>query len=104
MLTRLIALYLAAGILAAQDFRATLTGRVTDPSGAPVPSAAVTPRNIDTNVTYASKTDSHGNYTSPRLPPGNYSVNVPAPGFKQSVRSNVALTVAETTTVNFILE
>src|ERR1700687_2136442 len=96
-------LYLAVGVGWGQEFRATLTGRVVDPSGAPVTNATVTPKNEGTNVTYAAKTDSRGNYTALLLPPGSYSVNVSAAGFKQTVRTGVTLAVAEATTVDFTL-
>src|ERR1035441_5943238 len=95
---------LAAGTLWGQEFRATLTGRVIDPSGAPVAGATVTPKNEGTNVTYPAKTDSRGNYTALLLPPGSYSINVSAAGFKQTLRSGVTLAVAQTTTLDFKLE
>ncbi len=102
---RLLAAFcLSAGILCSQEFRATLTGRVTDPSGAPVSGAAIEAKNQGTNVVYPAKTDSHGNYTVLLLPPGSYSVTATAAGFKQTLRAGVSLTVAQTTTLDFTLE
>ena len=92
------------GILEAQEFRATLTGRVIDPSDSPVPEASVTVQNDETNVNHPTKTDAHGNYTVALLPPGNYSVTVSARGFKQTRRTGLALTVAETSTLDIKLE
>jgi hypothetical protein len=91
-------------VLFAQEFRATLTGRVVDPSEAPIAQAAVSVRNDGTNVAYPAKTDSHGNYTIPFLPPGTYTVSVSAPGFRQTIRSGLELTVANATTQDFKLE
>ena len=102
--TALFALSLLAGALWGQEFRATLTGRVVDPSDAPIAGASITIKNEDTNVAYPAKTDSRGNYTVPFLPPGSYSVNASAAGFRQTVRSGLALTVAQTTTLDFKLE
>jgi hypothetical protein len=103
-----MALALAALALAslapAQEFRATLTGRVTDPSGAPVAAAAVSVKNEDTNIAHAARTDSHGNYTATFLPPGRYTVAVTATGFKTAVRAGLELAIAEATTQDFKLE
>src|ERR1700722_14597585 len=95
---------LGAAVLCGQEFRATLTGRVVDPSDAPVPEAAVAVQNIGTNVTFNAKSDSHGNYTAILLPPGSYSVTITAKGFKTARRAPLQLTVAETSTVDFKLE
>jgi hypothetical protein len=93
-----------AALLSGQDFRSTLTGRVIDPSDSPVPEAAVSIQSESTNVTYSAKSDSRGNYTAILLPPGSYSVTVTAAGFKAAKRSNMRLTVAETSTLDFKLE
>ncbi|MFB3829379.1 MAG: carboxypeptidase regulatory-like domain-containing protein, partial [Bryobacteraceae bacterium] len=98
------ALLLPAGSLLAQEFRATLTGRVLDPSNAPIAGASITVRNEGTNVAYPAKTDARGNYTVPFLPPGSYSVSASAEGFRQTVQSGFALTVAQTATLDFQLE
>ena len=97
-------LLLLAWALWGQEFRATLTGRVVDPSDAPIAGASVNVKNAGTNVAQAVKTDSRGNYTAALLPPGAYSVTVTAPGFKVANRFGLQLTVAETTTVDFKLE
>jgi len=90
--------------LFAQEFRATLNGRVTDSSQSHIPAAAIVVRNTGTNVTWSSKTDAQGNFTVPFLPPGMYSVSVEAPGFKKSVRSNVELNVNQSMSLNIELE
>ncbi len=108
MSKRILRTFLAFGFLATvlcgQEFRATLTGRVVDPSGSPVPDAAIVVKNEATNVTYPSKTDSNGNFTVLFLPPSSYAVTVSATGFKQALRTGLQLTVAQATTQDFKLE
>ena len=77
----LMVLLVVSGTLFAQEFRATLTGRVTDPSGAVIPGAEITVTNTDTGVIVNTKSDRTGNYTVPFLLPGHYSVQASASGF-----------------------
>lgn len=60
----------------------TITGTVTDPTGAVIANAPVEVRSTDTNVPYPTVTTETGAYTVLRLPPGPYSVIVTAPGFR----------------------
>ncbi len=89
------ALLLLSVCLFAQDFRATLTGLVTDPTGAAVPDATVKVTNIETNTSKEVKTTSLGNYTIPYLDPGNYRLEVNAAGFQNLIRENIVLRVAD---------
>jgi Carboxypeptidase regulatory-like domain len=59
---------------------ATLTGRVTDPSGAIVPQAVVTAHSLDTGVAATTETTSEGYYTLPSLAPGRYDLSSTKPG------------------------
>ncbi len=88
----------------AQEFRATLNGRVTDPTGAAVIGAKVTATNTSTNETASSETLAEGDYTIPLLKPGTYSVRVEGQGFKSSVRDNITLFVGDRKTADFTLE
>jgi hypothetical protein len=88
-------LLLLSACLFAQDFRATLTGLVTDPTGAAVPDATVKVTNIETNTSKEVKTTSLGNYTIPYLDPGNYKLEVTAAGFQSLIRENIVLRVAD---------
>ena len=90
--------------VAAQEFRATLTGRVADPTDAPIANALVTITNRGTNAVNNAKTDSQGNYTVPFLQPGTYSVLVQAAGFRKALRESLELSVNQTATQNFKLE
>ncbi|HWR52290.1 MAG TPA: carboxypeptidase-like regulatory domain-containing protein [Bryobacteraceae bacterium] len=97
-------LFLAFGVLTAQEFRATLTGRIVDASGGGVPNAAVTIANTATNDTRNTSTDGQGNYTVPLLPPGSYSISAEAPGFKKTVVESITLQMSQTAAVNLTLE
>jgi hypothetical protein len=92
------------GFLTAQDFRATLTGRVLDASGSPVPNAKVRVSHAATGEVRDVSTDSHGDYVVPLLNPGEYSVRVEAEGFKAAVREGLELTVGQTATFELKLE
>ncbi|MEJ7606099.1 MAG: TonB-dependent receptor [Bryobacteraceae bacterium] len=99
-----LALCLGALPLVSQEFRATITGRVTDASGSAVPGAAVAVRNIDTNESAATATDGGGSYTVPFLKPGNYTLTVESTGFKKVSREGLTLNVGQTASVNIVLE
>jgi hypothetical protein len=65
---------------------ASISGRVTDPSGAVVPGAQVTARHIDTNVTAAAVTDQEGRFRFPYLRVGTYEIIVSQQGFADTTR------------------
>ena len=94
---------LSAGLLA-QDFRATLTGRILDPSGAAVPNVNVEVRNVGTNEVASVTADAEGRYTAPLLRPGAYQVSVEAPGFKKFVRDGLVLQISQVARVDIRLE
>jgi hypothetical protein len=79
---------------------ATLTGRVTDPSGAVVPRARVTVLGLATGVDRSTNSDPEGNYTIPSLQPGNYGVSVQASGFAEYKLASVPLQVDQSLTVD----
>src|SRR5258708_4641188 len=87
----------------AQDFRATIMGRVTDKTGAVIPNASVTAIKVDTDEPYSTKANEDGMYSLPLLLPGVYRVTVEAPGFSKTIRENVTLSVADKMEVNFAL-
>ncbi len=95
---------LMATNLFSQDFRGTLTGRVVDPSNAPVPEASITVKNEGTNIAATAKTDGRGNFTVSFLPPGSYTLTVSSAGFKVAKRSEIQVTVAQTSTEDVKLE
>lgn len=84
----LLALTLGAtGWASAQDFRASISGEVKDPSGASIPKASVVATSKETKETFPTVSDDAGAYTLPLLPIGDYSVRVSLSGFKTEVRT-----------------
>jgi hypothetical protein len=97
-----IVLFLATsgGIAAYGQSTARLSGIVTDPSGAAVPQAQVTVRNLFTGGDRVVSSDSAGQYAVPSLQPGNYSVTVHAPGFADFKVASLTLLVDQSVTAN----
>jgi hypothetical protein len=88
--------------LYAQDPRGTITGRVTDSSGAPVTNATVRVTNEATGILQTLTSGENGDYRAPYLNPGLYRVEAEATGFSKLVRS--ALEVRTTEIVSLDLE
>ncbi len=95
---------LLASLSIAQDFRATLTGRISDPSGAAIPGATIQVKNTGTNEVATAITDDQGNYRVPLLKPGTYSLTAELTGFKKYVQDGVALSVSQVATLNITME
>jgi outer membrane receptor protein involved in Fe transport len=79
----------------AQVNTASLLGQITDSSGAAVPNAAITARNLTTNFERAVNTDTEGNYLLSALPLGPYQIEVKMSGFKTEIRSGIVLAAGE---------
>src|SRR5579872_4593368 len=77
---------LAGGVLWAQDARGTITGRITDPSGAVIPNATVLVTNEAMGTKLQQQTGQDGYYHAPFLAPGMYKIEASAPGFKKVLR------------------
>ena len=95
---------LLATTIARAQTTSTISGRVVDSGGATVPGAIVTVRHIETALSRSTTTDREGRYVFPVLPLGAWEARAEMPGFKPVVRKGVALTIAETATVDFTLE
>jgi len=80
----------------AQVLRSSITGRVTDSTGAVVSNAQITITNQQTGVAAHTGTDSSGNYTVPELDPGVYSVGAEKTGFRQSTVAGLQLLAQQT--------
>jgi hypothetical protein len=87
----------------AQVVGATLSGTVTDPSGAVIPDTQISIKNIATGLTRAVTTDAAGFYTAPNLLPGSYEITATASGFSTEVQPDIALTVGAQQVLNFTL-
>src|SRR5580704_16080250 len=89
-----IAVVLLGVAVNAQTFRGTILGTVTDTSGAVVPGAKVTVRNVNTGLERSSPTSADGSYALPELPPGTYKVTISQSGFQTSVTNGVTVEAA----------
>ena len=87
----------------AQEFRATLTGQVTDSTGALIPGATVTATNIESGTVYTGKTTDKGDYYINYVLPGDYTLVAEAKGFKAVKQDRVTMLVAQTFNQNFAL-
>src|SRR5258708_38633324 len=89
----------------AQDITGSISGTVTDASGAGVPNAKVTVTATDRNqVARTATSDGSGNYAAPLLNIGTYSVTVEAKGFKKTTQKDITVNVNDRLTVNLSLE
>jgi hypothetical protein len=103
-LALLFALMLATITGMAQVQNGSITGTVTDPSGAVLPHAQVAALSTTTGTQYGATTTSSGDYTFPSLPIGRYTISVRLHGFKTEVRSHVAVEVGQREAVNFRMQ
>jgi hypothetical protein len=83
-----------AVITAAQTFRGTILGTVTDTSGAVVANAKVTAKNVNTGQERSTQTSGDGTYSIPELPIGTYTVTISQGGFQTSIASGVIVDVS----------
>ncbi|HEY3628357.1 MAG TPA: TonB-dependent receptor [Terracidiphilus sp.] len=88
----------------AQQLTATLSGVVTDTSGAVIPNATVTITQTTTNAVRAVQSDESGNYVVTSLPAGTYTVSVSSKGFESYLAKNVVMNVAEKRGLNIQLK
>jgi hypothetical protein len=100
----LVALLSLAVVAWAQSQNASISGQVTDESGAVVPNAAVSVTAADRNATLKVNSDSDGRYSFPNLPPGSYELSATASGFKTSVQSGITLVATQTVRVDLVVK
>jgi hypothetical protein len=87
----------------AQEYLATLSGTVTDASGAVVVNADVKVTNTDTNFATMGTTNDSGAYSIPFLVPGTYTVQVTKAGFNAAVQTGIVLHASDKGRVDFQL-
>src|SRR5579871_113688 len=87
----LVVCILLSTVIAHAQYRASIRGVVTDPSGASVSDATVTLLNTDTNLAMTAKSDENGIYIFNALPAAHYKVTVEHPGFKTKVLGSVQI-------------
>jgi hypothetical protein len=97
-------LMMSTSALLGQFTTASLSGVVSDPSGAAVPDAKVLVRNTETGFQLAATTGESGLYLFPRLPIGSYTLRVEKGGFSAYVQEGISLTVNQSATQNVSLK
>src|SRR5580704_15149918 len=102
LLLLLLSLCLYPSFASAQ-VSATLSGIVSDQSGATVPGASATARNLDTGLSRDTVTDPAGRYQLFALPLGQYEVGVKKVGFAEAVRTGIRLVVGQDARVDLTL-
>jgi hypothetical protein len=87
-----------------QTNRGTLTGTVTDSSGAPIPAATVVVIGSSTGTTYNLTTSSEGVYAAAEIPFGHYKVHVEKTGFRRVEAPDVVVTANQLTVFDTTLQ
>ena len=100
----LFAFLFCVSLAEAQLTRGTITGTVTDQSGAAVPGAAITITHVDTGIARQAETGATGRYEAPNLPAGNYEVSARLTGFQTSIRAGIELSIGRNAVVNIVLQ
>jgi len=90
--------------LALAQASSSVTGSVSDPTGAPVSAASVSVKNLETGAVRSAATDDMGHYQALALPVGKYEVKVAKAGFQDSTRSGIELAVGQQASVDFRLQ
>ncbi len=93
---------LPAGVFA-QEFRATISGVVSDPTGAVVPDASVVVTEMQSGTVNRTTSDAAGQYVVPFLLPGVYSITAKKEGFKAFTRTGITLQAQEHPIINLTL-
>jgi len=99
-----MAMLWAPSVMAQSASTGSLSGMITDPSGAVIPKAEVTVTYIATGQSHTSTSGLDGAYRFSLLPPGKYKVTVSRAGFKTTEFPSVTVNVTETAILNCRLE
>ena len=83
---------------------ASVTGRVTDPSGAVLPGAQVKMTAVDTGIVHATTADAGGSYSFPSLPIGAYTLEITASGFETYAQKGIVLQVNDAVPINVTMK
>src|SRR6202522_1735427 len=87
-----------------QAYYGTVSGVLTDTSGAVVPNAHVVLTDEQKGYKFTTKSESSGRYLFVSIPPGQYSVTAEMHGFEKSVRTHIRLNVTENATADMTLK
>ncbi len=100
----LAALLLCATAAWGQSQNGSLTGQVTDKTGAAVPNATVTITSTERNIPQTATSDNEGRYSFPNNPPGTYTLKVDASGFKSYIKTGIEIAVSQSVRADAQLE
>ena len=104
MLKKLLSLcFLLTGALCAQVDTSAIVGTLRDSSGAVITSAGITLTEQETNISTVVHANTEGDYTSPPLRVGTYSVTVEAAGFQSQTRTGITLQIQDRRRVDFTM-
>jgi hypothetical protein len=95
---------LNAGSMLGQNTTGSITGRLTDPTGAVIAGAKVTVRNLGTGEVRTLNTDASGDFTATLLLPGHYNVTAEHTGFKTAIQNDITLEVDQTVRADLHLD
>ena len=95
---------LFSALACAQEFRALISGQVTDSSGATIPGATIKATNLNTNISVTATSATDGRYVLAQVPAGPYTVTCEATGFKKLTRAGISLAVGDRATIDIRLE
>jgi hypothetical protein len=101
---RFLVVLAAAPMCFGQAFTGSLTGLVTDPTGAAIPSATVKITNTATGETRQTQTGAEGRYTFSQLLPSTYELMAEAPGFRTFVQKGIILRANQSAEVSFTMQ
>src|SRR5438445_12776091 len=82
----------------------TISGNISDPTGAMIPSARITVREVGTDLARTATTGPDGYYVMSSLRPTNYALTAEAPGFRTLSQTGITLLADESVTMNLRLE
>lgn len=94
---------LSASVMWGQQ-NATVSGTITDTTGAVVPGVSVSVTNVNTGVTLTAVSNSTGYYRVENLIPGQYTVAAEAKGFEKALRTAFTLEVAQAASIDLVLQ
>jgi outer membrane receptor protein involved in Fe transport len=99
----LILIFAGCGPAFALDVTGSIRGTVEDPQHAVIVNATVRARYLATNAVRETRTDALGSFVLPLLQPGEYTVTVASPGFREVVRSGIRVEIDSVVSLDFTL-
>ncbi|MGA9568446.1 MAG: carboxypeptidase regulatory-like domain-containing protein, partial [Candidatus Acidiferrales bacterium] len=82
----------------------SVSGTVTDPSGAVVPKGSITAQDVSRGIRLTADVDSNGQYRFSNLSPGTYDLTAQIAGFQSQIQKGIVITVGQAATLDFHLQ